>query len=131
VGPEGFSARLGIPVSPDGRQYVAYNEAANAWNVCGIEDGKCEPLRGSEDDDSPIQWSADGKYIYISVTHPETSLWRVELATGRREIWKRVTPGDSVGALEIIPAFITPDGKSFATQYIRSLDQLYVVEGLD
>jgi Tol biopolymer transport system component len=131
VSPEGFSSKLALPVSPDGKEFVALNQNTSAWNVCQIEDGKCAPLQGGEDDDSPLEWSADGKYIYVALQHPLSSVWRIELSTGHRQLWKRVTPGDSVGALEVLPSSITPDGKSFATQYDRSLDQLYVVEGLN
>jgi eukaryotic-like serine/threonine-protein kinase len=131
VSPEGFSSKINLPVSHDGKQFVALNQNTNAWNLCQVEDGKCAPLRGGEEDDSPLQWSADGKYIYVALQQPVSSIWRIELNTGHRQLWKRVTPGDPVGALEVIPSSITPDGKSFATQYDRSLDQLYIVEGLD
>ncbi len=131
ISPEGFSSKLNLPVSPDGKQFVALNQNTNAWNLCQVEDAKCAPLRGGEEDDSPLQWSADGKYFYVTVQHPVSSIWQIELTTGRRQLWKRVTPGDSVGAVEIFATSITPDGKSFATQYDRSLDQLYIVEGLD
>jgi eukaryotic-like serine/threonine-protein kinase len=131
VSPEGFDSKLTLPVSPDGKQFVALNQNTKAWNLCQLEDAKCAPLQGGEDDDSPLQWSLDRKYLYVAVQYPVSSIWRIELSTGHRQLWKRVTPGDSVGALEVIPASITPDGKSFATQYDRSLDQLYIVEGLD
>jgi hypothetical protein len=36
-----------------------------------------------------------------------------------------------VGAYTIYVVSVTPDGKSFATQYVRSLDQLYLVEGVN
>jgi Tol biopolymer transport system component len=131
IGPEGFSSKFTPPISPDGKQFVALNQNTNSWNVCQVEDGKCAPLLGGEEDDSPLQWSSDGKYIYVGVQHPVSSIWRIELGTGHRQLWKQVSPGDSVGALEVLPSSITPDGKSFATQYDRSLDQLYIVEGLD
>jgi len=128
---EGFASRLQLPISPDGRQFAAFDQQASAWNVCQVEDGKCAPLNGSEGDDNPLRWSADGKYIYVSVQSPESGLWRIELATGHRQLWKRVVPTDPVGAYEVYPLSITPDGKSFATQYVRSLDQLYLVEGMN
>jgi hypothetical protein len=131
VSPEGFSSKQTLPVSPDGMQFVALNQNTNAWNLCQIEEAKCAPLLGGEADDDPLRWSVDGKYIYVVVENPEPSFWRIEPSTGRRQQWKRVGPGDSAGALTIAPSSITPDGKSFATTYVRSLDQLYLVEGLD
>jgi hypothetical protein len=88
-------------------------------------------MRGVEDDDAPLEWSADGKYVYVGVQYPDHGIWRVEVNGGNRQLWKRINPADAVGALEIFPTSITPDGKSFAVQYDRSLDQLYTVEGLN
>jgi serine/threonine protein kinase/Tol biopolymer transport system component len=131
ITPEGFNSKVSLPVSPDGKQFVALNQNTNAWNLCQFEDGKCALLLGGEYDDYPLQWSADGKYIYVGLLYPDSSIWRIELTTGHRQLWKRVTAGDSAGVLEVFPSSITPDGKSFAVHYGRSLDQLYTVEGVN
>jgi serine/threonine protein kinase len=128
---EGFSTKLIIPVSPDGKQFVAVNDQTGAWNLCQVDDGKCATFSGIEDDDTPLQWSVDGKYVYASQQHPVSAVYRIELATGHRQLWKQLAPADSVGALEVLPSSITPDGKSIAVQYDRSLDQLYTVEGVN
>jgi hypothetical protein len=60
-----------------------------------------------------------------------TGIWRIDVPAGRRELWKKIVPPDSAGAIEIFPASITPDGKSFAVQYDRSLDQLYTMDGFN
>jgi hypothetical protein len=129
--PEGFNSIHRLHVMPNGKQFVALNQNTNAWNLYQFEDGKCAPLLGGEYDDYPLQWSADGKYIYVGVQSPDSSIWRIELTTGHRQLWKRITAGDSAGAFWVFPVSITPDGKSFSVQYVRSLDQLYTVEGLD
>ena len=131
ITPEGFGSKLQLPVSPDGKQFPAFDLQTSTWSVCQVDDNKCAPLNGSEKGDSPLRWSADGKFIYVAVAFPEPSLWRIEPATGHRQLWKRVVPIDPVGAYAVYPESITPDGKSFATQYVRSLDQLYVVEGMN
>ncbi len=131
VTPEGFSAGLSLAVSPDGKQFAALEQQTKAWNLCQVEDGKCAPLKGSEEDDDPLQWGPDGKYMYVGVVYPDTSIWRIELATGHRQLWKHIVPTDPVGAYAIYPTSITPDGRSYASTYVRSLDQLYVVEGVN
>jgi len=133
VSPEGFGIDLRMAVSPDGKQFAARNQQTNAWNVCQIDGGQCAPLRGAEDDDAPMAWSTDGKSLYLG-NHkqgPTSVIWRIEVSTGRREAWKKIVPADSGGAVEIFPASITPDGKSFSIQYDRSLDELYTMEGLN
>ena len=129
ITPDGYSSKLNMTVSPDGKQFIALNQQTNAWSLCRVETPSCAPLGGAEDDDSPLEWSTDGKFVYVDAHSPGPEIWRIELSTGHRQLWKRVTSSDSVGALEVFPSSITPDGKSFAIQYERSLDQLYTVEG--
>jgi hypothetical protein len=130
ISPEGF-ATIGIPaVSLDGKQFAALDQHTNVWNVCQVADGKCTPVQGSSESDTFLQWSTDGKYVYSAAHDPEPALWRIEIPTGNRQLWKRITPVDPVGAFYFSPRSITPDGKSFVVQYVRSLDQLYLVEGV-
>jgi hypothetical protein len=129
--PEGFGSKLELPVSPDGKQFAAFDLQASAWNVCQVDSGKCAPLNGSEKDDNPLRWSADSKYMYVGIQYPEPGLWRIELSTGHRQLWKSVAPADPVGVYAVYPMSVTPDGKSYASQNVRSLDQLYVVEGVN
>jgi serine/threonine protein kinase/WD40 repeat protein len=133
VSPEGFSIELRIAVSPDGKRFAARNQQTNIWNVCQVDTGQCAPLRGIEDDDAPMAWSSDGRYLYAGnrKVGPVTGIWRIDVPAGRRELWKKIVPPDSAGAIEIFPASITPDGKSFAVQYDRSLDQLYTMDGFN
>jgi len=128
---EGFSAAVTIPISPDGKRFVAFDQHAGTWGSCQIDDGKCLPLAGSEPRDLPRQWSADGKYIYVGVRRPAPAFWRIELATGHRVLWKLVTLADPVGIDFVIPISITPDGKSFAAYSNRRLDELYLVDGVN
>jgi eukaryotic-like serine/threonine-protein kinase len=129
---EGFnSVGHSIPISPDGKQFVAFDEHNHAWNLCQVENGKCALLPGSEEQDNPVQWSADGRYIYVSLRQPFTSFWRIELATGHRKLWEQVAVSDPVGVNEVLPESITPDGKSFAYTYSRCLDELYLVDGVN
>ncbi len=128
---EGFSSvGHSVPISPDGKQFVAFDEHNHAWNLCQVTNGGCALLRGAEEQDNPVQWSADGKYIYVGVRQPFTSFWRIEIATGHRKLWKQVVVSDPVGVNELLPEFITPDGKSFAYRYARRLDELYLADGV-
>lgn len=56
---------------------------------------------------------------------------RIELATGRRESWKKLVPEDSAAVIEFDPAVIALDGESYAYSYLRNyVDDLYVVDGV-
>ena len=54
---------------------------------------------------------------------------RLELSTGRKELWKTLMPADAAGASNIAPA-PTPGGDSYVYSYVRTLSDLYLVEGL-
>jgi eukaryotic-like serine/threonine-protein kinase len=133
VSPEGFGVELRMAVSPDGKQFAARNQQTREWNVCQIDGGQCAPLRGAQEEDAPMAWSTDGKSLYAGnrKAGPQTGIWRIEVSTGRRELWKKIVPNDSAGAVEIFPTSITPDGKSYSVQYDRSLDELYTMEGFN
>jgi hypothetical protein len=53
----------------------------------------------------------------------------VEVATGRREPWKTITPQDPAGIFNA-DLMLAPDGKSYAYNAKRSLSDLYLVDGL-
>ena len=57
-------------------------------------------------------------------------VYRVEIATGRRELWKEFSLPDPTGVTGIGCAAITPDGKTFVFTYSQQLSDLYLVEGL-
>jgi len=54
---------------------------------------------------------------------------RLELASGKRQVWRTIKPEDTVGVTNISPICITPDGRMYAYSYYRVLSDLYVVDG--
>ncbi len=59
----------------------------------------------------------------------KVQVYRLDLATGRRELWKEFMP-DPAGIFEVLPLVITPDGKSYAYTYGRQFSDLFLVDGL-
>jgi hypothetical protein len=55
----------------------------------------------------------------------------VELLTGARQLWKELTVADPAGVTRISRILLTPDGRSYVYQYFRSLDVLYLADGLN
>ena len=95
IGPEGMLVML---VSPDGRT-VAMRYRRGGLILSGRRRGPpAGPRRARED--APYQWSSDGKTIYLGL-HERTplTLYRFDLATGRRERWKQLSPPDMTGFL--------------------------------
>jgi dipeptidyl aminopeptidase/acylaminoacyl peptidase len=131
ITPEGVGLFFGNPVSPDG-DFVATlgpDQRATLYPVTGRAP---RPVRGLEAGEAPIRWSADGRslYAYRRGDLP-ARIYRVELGSGRRTLWREVMPADPAGIYDIDPVLVSPDGAAYAYTYSRVLSELYLVEGLE
>jgi serine/threonine protein kinase len=129
ISPEGIDP-LVLVLSPDGQQVVGVgpDEKAYFYPVAG---GEPKAVPGIEVGEQPIQWSDDGKSIYLYKPGDlPAKVYRLDLSTGHKTLWKDLIPSDSAGVSRIGPILITPDGKSCLYGYHRILSDLYLVEGL-
>ena len=79
----------------------------------------------------PTGWTTDGRSLYIyRPSELPARVYRIEISTGKRMLWKQIMPSDSAGVDLISPILITPPGKSYVYEYGRTLSDLYLVEGL-
>jgi hypothetical protein len=98
--------------------------------------GEAQPLPALKPGDFPIQWGDDGRHVYTvdntgDVTSPTFDVFRVELTTGARVLWKTLSPSDPVGVEGLRgTVVITPDARSYCYSYMRRLGDLFVVDGL-
>jgi hypothetical protein len=92
--------------------------------------GQPEDVRGIAKDEIPMNWTADGKSIWIRSAQKPISIFRVNLADGQRTLWKEIRPNDPAGILGTPGVLITPDGKVYAYTYRRILSDLYLAQDL-
>jgi eukaryotic-like serine/threonine-protein kinase len=77
------------------------------------------------------QITPDGSAVFVADHNGMTAdVYRLEVATGKRELVKKIEIGDPAGAFGITGVRITPDGKSFAYNTLRQLSELYLLHGL-
>jgi Tol biopolymer transport system component len=137
--PEGIRA---LAVSPagdtlavEGREQVAGSKEAEGsseeitlWPVDG---GSRRSIPGSRPGDRPVVWSQDARSMWVfhqgEVPAP---VFKLDIATGQRELWKMLLPLDPAGVYSITQFRITPSGNAYAYTYTRLLSQLYLVRGL-
>ena len=95
-----------------------------------MEGGPPEEIPGIEAGDVPLQWSADGRALYVlhGEWEPSARIIRLDLRTGRREPWKVLSAPDA--AAGVYTASITPDGRWYAYGIQEVLSDLYLVDGL-
>ena len=122
---------IALLVSPDGKQMVI-----NSFGAYFLvpDHGERVAIQGLEDGDAPVQWTADGRGLYVRGTGEFSApIYRLDLATGQRKLWKVLAPPDNAGAFNVAPysaLSITPDGKAYAFTYWSNSINLFLAEGL-
>jgi eukaryotic-like serine/threonine-protein kinase len=116
-------------ISPDGKSVLAFGPDGQP-GIYSTENGERKAIAGMEAGEQPIGWTADGASIYVYRPTVPARVFRVELAGGKRTLWKELSPADPVGVYFIRPPHIANDGKSYAYNYGRILSDLYVADGL-
>jgi len=98
-----------------------------------LDGGETRPAPWIRRDDRVIAWSPDGRHAFVAGrSQPPFRVFRVEVATERREPWLDASPPDPAGVdqLGVAGAVLTPDGRYYAYAYLRTLSDLFLVEGL-
>jgi Tol biopolymer transport system component len=125
LSPEGY---VGIVVSPDGKAAVVTGPDRKYY-LYPIAGGEPTPIPGIEITDGVDQFSADGRFLYVHRREAPLRVSRLDLATGRKELWRTLMPSDAAGVSSLSP-IPTPNGDAYVYNYVRTLSDLYIVEGL-
>jgi hypothetical protein len=129
VSPEGYRGFVKC-LSPDGRQVVALGPDQRFYQY-PVDGGEPTPIPGFVRGDVPGQWTRDGRSIFVRRRgEMPQRIMKLDVATGRKELWKELMPPDPAGVWTVSPVWITPDEKYYAYGFARSLADLYVVDGL-
>ena len=131
-GEDGMRATL---VSPDGKE-IAGSTPDGHFLYRTDGGGSPRPIAGTRPDDFLIQWAAGGNSLFVRGAEERAlTLYRVNLSTGKRELWKELAPPETAGFLEYGSGpkgvRVTPDGRSYVYTYWSRLGGLVVIEGLE
>jgi eukaryotic-like serine/threonine-protein kinase len=130
ITPEGVRFEFGNPVSPDGA-WVAGVGPDGRVSLYPIDRGAARPVPVIEPGDQPVQWSTDGKTLYLFRPGPlPVQVYRVDIAAGRRDLAKTILPPDPAGIAAVPWFLLTPDGQSYAYGYLLYLSDLFLAQGL-
>jgi len=118
-------------ISPDGRNVAGMTQQETIVLYPVTTGGSPVPVNSAQKGEVPVAFSADGAWLYIYRPNSlPAQVFRINLASGAREIWKQFSPSDPAGVYKISPVAITPDGGAYAYSALRTLSDLYVAEGL-
>jgi Tol biopolymer transport system component len=131
ISPEGILAALpGFAVSPDGRLVAAVGPGRRA-TLYPVEGGEPREISAASEGEFPVRFSTDGRWVYLwKRGDVPARVSRVDIATGRRELWKDLVPLDPAGVERISNVVVSADGRTYAYAYARILSDLFMVEGL-
>jgi eukaryotic-like serine/threonine-protein kinase len=127
LSPEGYF-HLGVS-APDGKWTIVRGPDRRRY-LYPIAGGEPTAILGLEQRDAIDQRSADGRYLYVHRgSETPMKVYRLEIATGKKELWRTVMPSDPAGVWSLSGA-PTPDGDSYLYSFTRTLSDLYLVEGV-
>jgi Tol biopolymer transport system component len=135
---DGTSSRLVVPggvamqpcLTPDGRYLIA--RVGGDAVLVPVDGDKPRPLPTTIEEDERIAcWARDGRSFLIHRrTESPAKLYRVDVATGRRDFVREIGSADRAGLGQGLALIMTPDAKSYVYNAQRTLDELYIVNGL-
>ena len=117
-------------------EHSVLGRIGGSWMLFSREGGKGQPVPALTARDVPLQWSADGRYLYTveradGKRSPAVDMSRVDMATGGRVLWKTLQPPDPVGVEDMRETVVvSPDGESYCYSYQQRLGDLFIVAGL-
>jgi hypothetical protein len=132
LSPEGVFLRPSTnPVTPDGKFVLGIHRGGREASLYPVEGsgGEARPVAGLEANDWPVQWSHDGRFLYVHQHRGvPNKVWLLDPVSGKKTPWLEIRPGEPVdGVLSLV---MTRDGKSYVYGTERVLSELYLIEGL-
>jgi len=117
-------------VSPDGRFVLEASSVADESAQSEIVELASGQVRSAplQQGDEPFGWDQDGDHAFVVVRkgYAEATIFRVDLVSGKREVWKQIRPADPAGILSLRSFFVTPTGSAYTYSVGRVRAALYV-----
>jgi hypothetical protein len=133
------AAGFPVPQTPEGTydchissdtKFIVAKGPKDKVSLYQMPDGKPVPAPGGEPEDQLIRFENDGQHLYVyKQGDSETTVYRLDIKSGRREVWKHISLPDPV-VDSVDSVVLTPDGKWYVCTYRRTISNLYLVDGL-
>ncbi|MGH7682094.1 MAG: protein kinase domain-containing protein, partial [Candidatus Eiseniibacteriota bacterium] len=125
-----FDWIMGLAISHDGKRILLPGRGDAAF-LLNVDSGAREPVPSLKPDDMPVRFDLDSRHLFVARTaeHPPR-IERVELSSGARSLVRELRPPEPSGIVYIGGVVATPDGTRHAYSFLRSLSDLYLVEGI-
>jgi eukaryotic-like serine/threonine-protein kinase len=117
-------------VSPDGKFLIQAASVGSDWyakkRIVDLVTGKTSAAALIEGDE-PLIWAPDGRHVFVARVEDNTaSIFRVDIFSGQRELWKQIRPADPAGLLYLSAFYVTSSGNAYAYNEQHTLSALYL-----
>jgi WD40 repeat protein len=131
VSPEGVSLAPYVNnVSPDGK-FAAAIGPDGTFALYALDGSGSRPIPGLVHGEVPSTFTTDGSSLYVyRPGELPAKVYRLNLASGRKQLWKELMPPDAAGVYFIRPPLFSSDGNAYAYSYARLLSDLFMVDGI-
>jgi eukaryotic-like serine/threonine-protein kinase len=117
-------------VMPDGENLLLL-PADNTLVQRSIQDGSERKLTTLQEGERPLDWAKEPMHLFTQIVGATSiTVNKLDLATGRRDVWYECKPPNLDGMLNALRGSITPDGRWIMFNYIVPVGQFYVSETL-
>jgi Tol biopolymer transport system component len=117
-------------MSPDGT-FVCARGPDLSFNIYPVDGSPARPITAVGVLERPFGWNADGSALFAFERGVLPSkIFRIEVATGRRELFRELSPSDPTGVEGLTMVRMTPDESTFVYSYPQGLIDLFLIEGL-
>jgi eukaryotic-like serine/threonine-protein kinase len=126
ITPEGTSA---CQVSPDG-QSIAGGDL-HGFKLYPLDGGPPRPVVGILPNEG-FAWTSDPQFVYAYQGHmiAPVKIYRLNIATGQRQLFREITPSDEAGLFGMSKIVFSANGRAYVYSYVRQLSELYLVNGV-
>jgi DNA-binding winged helix-turn-helix (wHTH) protein/Tol biopolymer transport system component len=126
---EGYVVML---LAPDGKQMLVGQSGSSnrVVEVRSVDGSQSRPFTALDKPDVPIAWSADNRFIFTEQRGLPLKVFKLDLATGQRTLWKEMMLADPAGLRYISEPVLTPDARGYGYTYFRALSQVFLIENV-
>jgi eukaryotic-like serine/threonine-protein kinase len=119
-----------VLAAPDGRSFLGVT-SEKQYRIYSLDEGGGREVAGIAADESPIQWLDDNRTLLVR-RRPgiPVPVYKVDVVTGRRTLWKQFDVADKVGVNGIGFISVSRDGAHYLYAPGHAFSVLYSVEGI-
>ena len=95
--------------------------------VYPVDGGSPSTVPGTDVGEQLMGWDGNESVLVFRVDEVPTTVARVNIQTGKRELVRKVGPLDSTGVMNVREIVLSQDGRAHAYTFRRMLSHLFLV----